>query len=493
MTATLPITNVINVSLSNVPVGINLPNVNNLLLLTTDVPTNNEIFGNYLTTAQVVAQYATTSVTALMANAIFSQSPNLLSGSGQLIIAQFNPANPAVSATSGNWVSASLTANLAALIAVTSGNWKVTVNSVAQNLTALNFSACTTLAQIAAVLQANLIDCVVTATSSVLTITSNKVGTGSTIAVATFAGNTDLNGVTLFSGATGTATGGANATGETIATAVARILPQAFFAAVITNKNIEDTAITTAATAIQAQDMLFLHHCATSTDIAGIITTNTTALETKTRLLPYITGGQSAANLYKSAYAGRLLNQQFTGSNTSFTMHMKQLATINPDPGITQTLLTACNVAGGDPYVSIQGYPMVYSTSGNDYADNQYSNLALKFALEVAGFNYLAQTTTKVPQTETGMNGLKSAYISIMEQFVNCGELAPNVWGSSETFGDPATFLNNILQNGYYVFSNPIALQTQAARNSRTAPVVQIAAKRAGAIQSSNVTVIINN
>lgn len=135
---------------------------------------------------------------------------------------------------------------------------------------------------------------------------------------------------------------------------------------------------------------------------------------------------------------------------------------------------------------------MVFSTGANDYFDNEYANLALKFALQTAGFNYLAQTNTKVPQTEQGMNGLKAAYIAVMEQFVNNGELAPGAWDSSQTFGDPQTFLNNILQKGYYVFSEPVAQQSGAARDTRQAPLVQIAAKRAGAIQSSNVIVIVN-
>ena len=491
---TLPITNVINITIENVPTGLAIPNVNNLLLLTTDTPTNLEVFGDYVSAAQVAANYGTSSTTAAMANAIFSQTPNPLSGGGQLIVAPFNPTNPAVSATNGTWVSESLTSNLAGIIGITNGDWKVTLNGgTAKNLTNLNFSQCTTLPQVAAVLQAALIDCTVTATSSVLTITSNKVGSSSSVAVASYSGGgTDLNGSSYFAGASGTATAGANSSGETIATAIARLLPQAFFAGVITNLNIEDAAITAAATAVQAQDMLFLHHCASSTDIAGIITTVQEALQTKTRLLPYITGGQSVANLYKAAYAGRGFSEDFTGTDTSFTMHMKQLANVNPDPGITQTLLTATETAGGDPYISIQGYPMVFSTGGNDYFDNEYSNLALKFALEIAGFNHLAQTNTKVPQTEQGMNGLKAAYITVLEQFVNCGEIAPNSWGSSETFGDPATFLANIMQNGYYVYSLPVALQTEAARIARQAPLVQIAVKRAGAIQSSNVIVIIN-
>ena len=243
---------------------------------------------------------------------------------------------------------------MAAIIAITNGDWKVTVNGIAQNVANLNFTQCATLPQVAAVLQAALIDCTVTATTTVLTITSNKVGSSSTIAVATYAGGgTDLNGASYFSGATGTPTSGANSSGETIAAAITRLLPQAFFAGVITSLNIEDAVISTTAAAVQAQDMLFLHQICTSTDIAGIATTVSTATETKTRLLPYLTGGQAVANLYKAAYAGRGFSMDFTGSNTSFTMHMKQLSTITPDPGISQTIYNACQTAGCDPYCNM--------------------------------------------------------------------------------------------------------------------------------------------
>lgn len=489
----LPITNIIDVTITETPIGIGVPNVNNLLLLTTDSPTNLEVFGEYFSPSQVASNYGSNSVTAQMANNIFAQTPNPLSGDGQLIIAPFNPVSPSVGAISGIFVTESLAANLAAIIAVTNGDLKITINAVAQNLTNLNFTQCSTLVQVAAVLQAALIDCVVTATTTQITITSNKVGSTSTVAMAAFSGSgTDLSGASYFAASSGTATAGSNSTGENIATAITRLLPQVFFAGVITSAYLEDAAIEAAATAVQAEDMLFLHQICTTTDIAGVSTAIQSATDQKTRLLPYFTGGQSVGNLYKSAYAGRGYSEDFTGSNTSFTMHMKRLANVVPDPGVTETFLNACETAGCDPYISIMGEPMVYSTGGNDYFDNQYSNLAFKFALETAGFNYLAQTNTKVPQTEQGMNGLKAAYIGICEQFVNCGELAPGAWNSSETFGNPQTFLNNITQNGYYVYSSPIAQQTSAARNARQAPLVQIAAKRAGAIQSSNVLVVIN-
>jgi len=61
------------------------------------------------------------------------------------------------------------------------------------------------------------------------------------------------------------------------------------------------------------------------------------------------------------------------------------------------------------------------STGGNDHFDNPYSDLALKFALETAAFNFLRQTNTKVPQTESGMNGLKNAYTQVLERFIRNG------------------------------------------------------------------------
>lgn len=486
----LPITNIINVSITDIPQGLTTPNVNSLGLFTTEVPINAEAFGNYISLSQVVANYGTNSVTAAMANAIFSQSPNILSGGGQLVIA---PLQAAVSATNGKIVTPDISANLAALIAVTNGNLKVTVNGVAQNLINLNFTACVTLIDIAAVLDAALNDCVVTANATTITFTSNKVGTASTVALAVYAGGgTDLAGVGYLHSATATATGGANATGETLVAAIARVLPQVFFAGVITNLNMEDAVIATTATSIQAQDLIFLHHLATSTDIAGIGTTIQQASETHTRLM-YYSISQATANLMKAAYAGRAFSVDFTGSNTSSTMNLKQLATITPDPNVSQTLYNAAGIAGVDLYVSYQGVPSVFSTQGNNFFDNVYSDIALKFALETAGFNYLAQTNTKVPQTEQGMNGLKGAYIGVCVQFVKCGCIAPGTWNSSETFADPQTFLNNIAASGYYVYSTPVAQQSSSDRNARKAPLVQIAIKRAGAIHTSNVIVLVNN
>ena len=90
------------------------------------------------------------------------------------------------------------------------------------------------------------------------------------------------------------------------------------------------------------------------------------------------------------------------------------------------------------------------------------------------------------------MDGLKAVYANILNQFVTNGYIGTGLtWNSSQTFGDPATFKRNITNKGYYIYSTPIALQSQEDRASRIAPLVQMAAKEAGALHSSDVIVTI--
>lgn len=486
----LPISNIINVTISDTPTGLSIPNVNSLALFTTEVPTNINVYGVYLSPSQVANDYGTNSVTAAMANAIFAQTPNILSGGGQLVVI---PLQSSVSATSGSMTTANISANLASLLAVTNGDLKVIVNSVIHNLLNINLSNCTALTDVATILQNLLPDVTVTANSTEISMVSTKVGTSSTVTIGSVAGGpgTDLSQAGYLNAGGSSALSGAAATGETIAQAITRTQNAVQYAGVITNLYIDDAVIEATANAVQAQDLIFVHQGASTQDIAGLAATVTAASNTKTRIVVY-TVGQAAANLAKAAYAGRYFSTDYTGSDTASTMNLKTLATITPDPNITQTLFNAAATAGADLYVSIAGVPCVISNGANNYADEPYNDLALKFALETAGFNYLQNTQTKVPQTETGMNGYKGSLEQILEQFVNNGCLAPGQWTSSDTFGNPQIFQNNILNRGYYIYSMPIVQQTAAARAGRIAPVCQIAGKRAGAIHSGDILVLIN-
>lgn len=196
--------------------------------------------------------------------------------------------------------------------------------------------------------------------------------------------------------------------------------------------------------------------------------------------------------MFSAAYAGRALSTVFTGSNTTSTMHLKQLANISPDQTPGQTQLEQAQTAGVDIYVSIAGVSGLFTSGANEFYDQVYNRLGLKFALQTAGFNYLAGTNTKIPQTEPGMEGLKNAYRGVCQQFVNNSYAAPGSWTSPDVFGDPEALIRCISDIGFYVYSQPISQQDQTEREERKAPLVQIAIKEAGAIHSSNVIVNVN-
>ena len=489
----LPVNNIINVTITNTPSGLSEKNVNSLGLFTTETPSNLDAYQVYISAAQVAEDYGTSSVTAAMANAIFAQSPNLRTGTGRLVIM---PMQSAVSATSGNVTTADISANLSDILLVDDGDLRVTVDGVNYDLTGVDFTNATDMTGVATILNGLVANCIVTApTASTLKFLSKKVGDDADVAITAVPSGTgtDLSDTGYFNSAGATVTSGADASGETIADAIARTSGAVSYVGVITNLEMEDDVLEATSDAIQAQDRMFLHHvCSTVDIVGGIGNTIQQSGNTKTRLLGY-TDSLAEANLYKAAYAGRAFSVNFNGTDTSQTMNLKQLATITPDDGISQTVFTNSEANGVDLYVSFDGVPSVNSTGGNDYFDNVYNDLALKFALETAGFNHLRQTNTKVPQTEKGLDGLKSAYATVLRRFVTVGAIAAGSWTSSERFGNPQTFDQNILENGYYVYSIPITQQSAVDREARKAPLVQIAVKRSGAIHTSDVIVLIND
>jgi len=487
----LPVNNVINVTITNTPSGLTEKNVNSLALFSNDTTTSLNPFTVYISASQVAEDYGTASLTARMAQAIFSQTPNLRTGTGRLVII---PLQSSVSATMGDFTTADISANFTDIKAVTAGDLKVTINGVDYNLTGLDFANATDLSDVATILQGRLIDATVTATATAIKIQSKKVGTDSDVALGAVTGGSGVNLAAsgYFNSTGGTATDGVNSSGETILDAIARTEGAVGYVPMITTLAIEDDALEAISDGVQAMDKMFHHGLASTQDVAGIATTIQQSGNKKTRLKLY-TNGVEDAILMNAAYVGRAHSVNFFGSDTAQTMNLKQLATITPDIGVTQTLYGQAETAGIDLFVSYDGVPSVLSTGGNDYFDNVYADLALKFALETAGFNYLRQTNTKVPQTEQGMDGLKNAYAIVCDRFSRSRFIRGGSWTSSETFGDPEIFKQNVLDKGYYVYSLPIVQQEAVQREQRKAPLVQIAVKRAGAIHTSDVIVLVNN
>ena len=487
----IDIVNFINISVTNTPAGLPDANVNSLGLFTTETPSNIDEFRIYVTASEVANDYGTHSVTAKMANNIFAQSPNLLSGDGRLVII---PLVNSISALAGNFVGANITVNLAGLQAVANGDIRVVLNGNNIDLTDLDFTNASSFADIATILQRRLTDVIVTSKITGFDLDSKKVGTASTITLAQLPAGTgtDLSVAGLFNVAGGTPTAGGNAQGESLVDGIVRTEEQVSYTGVITDLLMEDAVITLTASAIQSRDMMFVHQFSSTEDLeptTGICSIIKDSTQTKTRCLYY--SNVVTANLVKASYVGRGFSVNFTGSNTTMTMSFKTLANVVPDTEITQTIFVEAETAGADLYGDVQSAPLVVSNGANQFFDSVYNAIWFKLALEVAGFNYLKQTNTKVPQTEIGMDGLKGSYAKVCDIAIT-NEMfgAGNQWNGT-TFGNQADMLRNIIDKGYYIYSQPIAQQSQVDRDARKAPLIQIAGKESGAIHSSSVNAII--
>lgn len=378
--AELEISNVVSISVSEAPTGVGSMNTSNLALFTREVP-DEETFGSdgfkiYKSPTEVAEDFGTGSVTYQMANAVFSQQPNILANSGYLVVIPFltGPAedfSDAITRTEG-------------------------------------------LVQYFGIMSAEVYDVTDTLSAAAVVQAMNKI---------------------------------------------------VFFV------SIEDYEM----------------------DPGGRLDQLRTGSYTKSRGLYYGESDDDTEGLVMmAAYAGRALSTNFSGSNTTQTMHLKTLAGIQPDSSMTESFLTKARTAGVDTYPSIQGVPKVFCTGANSFFDQVYHLGWFVAALETAGFNYLAQASTKIPQTEDGMRGLKGAYRKVCQQAVVNQFCAPGEWTLPTTFGNLNDFLDNIRQVGYYIYSTPISQQLPADREDRIAPLIQIALKEAGAIHSTSVLVSIN-
>lgn len=281
--------------------------------------------------------------------------------------------------------------------------------------------------------------------------------------------------------------------GDTLSTMWTKISPQIFFGAMLFGGYQPNDAEMSAAAAVFDANgrLLFLtSNDTTLMNAAGTFYNVRAANQHFVRCLLHTVNALSA-RLFAAAYASLGMATNWDGSATASTQQMKDLANVLPDPGITQTVLNTCQTQGVDIYANFGPLPKVFSTGGNTFFDQVWGTLWLKAALQVAGFNALATTSTKIPQTEPGIALLRNAYIAVLERGVVNGFVAPGRWNSPVTFGNTQALRAAVEAIGYYVFSQPVVQQSQTARAARQAPLIQIAVKLAGAVHSSSVIVFI--
>jgi hypothetical protein len=205
---------------------------------------------------------------------------------------------------------------------------------------------------------------------------------------------------------------------------------------------------------------------------------------------------QSFCQYSQNAYAiasffGRAFSVNFNANRSTITLMFKQ------EPGVTGEDLTEsqslvlkdkrCNVFVD--YVNDTVIIQYGVMSGPAFFDEIHGLDWLQNAIQTACYNVLYTSATKIPQTDAGVNTLVNAINGVCDAAVNNGLVAPGVW-NADGFGQLNT--GDYLKTGYYIYAQPIALQSQSDRETRAAPPIQLAVKLAGAIQSLDVIVNVN-
>lgn len=492
----LSIANVIRVFILAALRGLANANTSALALFTDEEPLSTTYgdYGIYLDPTGVASDFGSTSETYRLAVKVFAQVPNILTGGGFLVIIPRNQtasAQPATIVGTSVVDFTSLTADdYYVKVAVDGGAvqfldiGEIDTTDMTTILSSLNSTDITS-AGLVFTVSGDI-------SSAVVTLKTIALGSTKSIAIdsttSTYDG-TELSPLVFISG---TATG-SDAGVERVKDAVLRTVNFLDYFGIILNEKQTDANLTELSALIQCYDKLLFVGSNLTADITGIFKNIKDAGYTHTRCMFYSNSENDALD-FAAAYASRGLSINFDASNSVHTMHLKDITGLVADPifaGSTgQTYLDSAKNQGVDVLADF-GIAKVFTSGVNAYFDAIYIQLALRLRLQVAGFNYLAQTNTKIPQTEVGMDGLKGAYRKVMALFVDNGAFAPGTWNSSTTFGNPEDHIRNIADYGYFIYSSPIASQSQVVREARVSPVISIAAKASGAIHASDCVVYI--
>ena len=472
------------------------PNVCCLITSNTDVISTRERARVYKSAKAVENDFGTTSEEYRLANVFFGQELTPIGAGGYLVIGSWRSGNEVFAATSGKLVGKQLSeaSTVSALQLVTDGSLKISIDSVEQILTNLDFSNATNLDEVVTIIDTALTDASATLVNNSIVITSDTTGDTSLVSypivntTGTFIGN--ILGLATGTGAIlvdGLAT-------ETLTletklasiSAIKSVYPVKSFVFIDNPTDVESLALASYCQANYVTSFEVFEDSSNFTiDIANVCWEIKLKGYSNYRML-FDKGGDVG---YSVAQMSRGHVVKFDGENTAMTLQLKQLNGVTPYKYSDSELLNAKKI-GLDLYVTFKDVPKNLCGVGNDFFDNRYNLIALRDSIQTSYFNTLAGTQTKIPQTERGVLAIKDDITQSLKRFRKAGVIGTGLkWNGFDKFGDEATFMKNIEDEGFYILFQKLSEQLQVDRENRIAPVCQIAIKYAGAIHTGNVLV----
>lgn len=500
MTVNLPISRLVNFGAVITPQLVQAPALNTGLVLGTstviDVQTR---MRSYATLAAIAADFGTLAEEYLAAVPWFAQSPQPTSmnigrwaktnAAGQLFGAALSAANTLMSA----WT------------AVTTGSFKLSVDGGAvTNVPALDFHLQTNLNGVASVIQTGIqglggafaaVTCKYDAVYNRFYITSGTTGAGATISFLTV-GSTgvDISGMMGGLAASAGAYVAAGMVAETALAAVALFDNQfggQWYHLVIPS-SVDADALAIAPYLDGGNNPHFLWYTSSSAAMLAAGDTTNIAYSLKQLLSQHAAVQYSSTSAYAAwSMAARIASVNWNGSNTAISLMYKQ------EPGIVAETLTATQAAALDGYNAnvyvnyASGTPIIEQgiCPSGQFIDTVVGIDGLRTQIMTNIFNILLGSATKVPQTDAGANTIQAGVENACSQYVINGYGAPGVWNAS---GFGALVPGQYLDRGYYIYAQPMSAQSQAQRQVRICPPIQVAFKLAGAIDTVTGTIYVN-
>lgn len=479
---TLPVNRIVDVTIQMSPLAAATRNFGAMLIVgASDVIDTQERIRAYSSVTDIANDFGTSAPEYQAAVAFFAQSP-------QPTTVQVG--RWARSATSGLYKGKILSTSdqeMDNFTTISAGAFDVTIDGSVVNVTAVNLSAQSNLngvaSQVSAALQSKG-TCVWNGQQFVI----KSASTGQTSTVSTVTSTELSQAMGLDSGTMVT-----GAPAETLEEATVALLDINTWYGAFYTGDIEDQDVINTAALISASTPS--HICAfTLKETDELDGTQTSSLGYELAQL----GNNRVLPMYSStndnsamSVLGRMSTVNFEGSNTTITLMFKQCPGVEPEYLKTSqaNALQRNNVNVFAAYQNDTSILQYGTMSGGWYIDEVHGLDWLQNRVETDLWNLLYTSTTKIGQDESGMTAILSTVNSSLEAGVRNGLIAPGVWNGDE-FGTLKR--GDTLTTGFYVYIQPLEEQSQADREQRKAPPIQIAVKLKGAVHSIDVTITVN-
>lgn len=476
---TIPVNKVVDVKIYTSPIFPQRKGFGLLLIIgnSTVLPVA-ERMREYSDITSIATDFGTSSEEYKAALAFFSQSP---APTTLRIGRRFSAAVAGECLGSLNY-----TKTIATWQAVTAGSMKVDIDGTTRTLSAMNFSTDTTLAQVASRIQTALVTAGATGATVVFlgnrfVIRSGTTGASSRVSYVSSTGAGTYIGIMLGCDATLTPILSNGAVAEDAATCLTAMqnYSTAWYGVGFTNHaTVQD--LKDAAAWCEAMVKIFAYSTS-DMNVKDPLQTTDIASYMNQQTYRRTFGVFDSTDPYPAFSAvARAFVVNFNENNSTLTLKFKTLPGQSPE-NLTSADKTALDNKKINYYTQFGDSAMLAEgvMANGIFFDEVHGLDWLQNAIETNVFGFLYTRTTKVPQTDRGMQLIVQQVEKALADGVNNGLLAPGTWNGDE-FGQLKT--GDFLKSGFYVYASPMNTQNVSDRQARIAPPIRVAAKGSGAI-----------